>query len=64
MGHASIVTTLTYYARSTGKMLTKAKDALEVYNQECDATKGDTVSPKDNVSPMMGHNSRNRKLIK
>ena len=53
-----------YYARSTNKMLDKGKNALEDYNQECDATKGDTVSPKNNVSPMMGHNSRNRKLIK
>jgi len=64
MGHASITTSLTYYARSTNKMLDTGKNALEDYNQECDATKGDTVSPKNNVSPMMGHNSRNRKLIK
>jgi integrase len=64
MGHASIITSLTYYARSTSKMLDKAKNALEGYNQECDATTGDTISPKNNVHPLMGHNSRNRKLIK
>jgi len=64
MGHASIITTLTYYARSTNKMLDKGKKAMEEYNQECDATKGDTVSPKNNVSSMVGHNSRNRKLNK
>ncbi len=64
MGHASIITTLTYYARSTNKMLAKGKNAMEEYNQECDATTGDTVSPKNNVSSMVGHNSRNRKLNK
>ena len=61
MGHASIITTLTYYARSTNKMLDKGKNALEGYNQECEATTGDTISPKNNVSSMMGHNSNNRK---
>ena len=64
MGHASITTSLTYYARSTSKLLAKAKNALEGYNKECDATTGDTLSPKENVHLLMGHNSRNRKLIK
>ena len=43
--------------KSTTKLLDKAVNALETYNQECDATKGDVV-------PMMGHNSRNREKTK
>ena len=57
MGHKSIVTSLTYYAKSSPKLLDKAVNALETYNQECDATKGDVV-------PLMGHNSRNREKTK
>ena len=57
MGHKSILTSLTYYSRSTIVLLNKAKSALEDYNQECEATVGDT---KNYDNPMIGHNSKSR----
>ena len=57
MGHKSVITSLTYYAKSSPKLLDKAVNALETYNQECDATVGDVI-------PMLGHNSRNKEKTK
>ena len=59
MGHKSIQTTLTYYAKSSPTLMAKAVNALETYNMNCKATEGDIISTKK--FSLIGHNSKNRK---
>ena len=55
MGHKSIMTSMTYYAKSSPKLMNKAVNALEGYNQEYEK-----IMEDNKKSSMIGHNSKNR----
>ena len=50
------MTSMTYYAKSSPKLMNKAVNALEGYNQECRKL----MEENKEKSSLIGHNSKNR----